>query len=264
MTDWKVIGAAVRGPLHEQDGSPCQDAFAHRIDGRRLVAAVADGAGSAPHSDEGAQRLCEVLVKELGACTVAMPNCADDADRVIAEWIDHTRAAIQMVRDELRYRIVQRPETHDAARLRDYAATLVAVVTEPEGGFFLHIGDGAAAALADATAWSESVLSAPENGEYANETYFFTGDDWRERLRLTRFGPSELIVLLSDGAMPFTLAEKLSGLEPRFMAPVTTFLDGVDVATGEQALAHTLDREDARRISSDDKTLVWIRHHDAA
>ena len=223
MNPWKVVAAAVRGPDHEEDGSPCQDAFAHRLDGKRLIAAVADGAGSAAHSHEGARRLCDVVVGELAKCGLGLPNGAGEADPVVEDWSDRACTAVQMVRDELRYRIAQTPETEEAASLRDYAATLVAVVAEPEGGFFLHIGDGAAAALADLDAWSESILSKPENGEFANETYFFTGDDWRERLRFTCFGPSELIVLLSDGAMPFTLADKMAGLEPRFMAPVTSF-----------------------------------------
>lgn len=262
MIPWKVVAASVRGPDHEVDGTPCQDAFAHRTDGRRLIAAVADGAGSAARSHEGAQRLCDVVVEELGRCSLALPNGAGEADPVMEDWRTRACSAVRMVRDELRYRISQTPESEEAVRLRDYAATLVAVVAEPEGGFFLHIGDGVAAALADTAAWSDGVLSKPENGEFANETYFFTGDDWRERLRLTCFGPSELIVLLSDGAMPFTLADKLAGLEPRFMAPVTKFLDGVDEQAGGQALAHTLDREDARRISGDDKTLVWIRRQE--
>lgn len=262
MTGWKVVGASVRGPDHEADGSPCQDAFCHRTESGRLVAAVADGAGSAARSDEGARRLCEVLVEELSRCNAALPADADEA--VIEAWTDCARAAITMVRDEFRYRIAQTPEDGDDARLRDYAATLVATVAEPGGGLFFHIGDGAAAALPTPEAWDDGVLSAPENGEFANETYFFTGEDWRERLRLTPFGASELIVLLSDGAMPFTLAKRYAGLEPRFMAPVTRFLDGVDTADGAEALAHTLDREEARRISGDDKTLVWIRHRPAA
>jgi len=74
--------------------------------------------------------------------------------------------------------------------------------------------------------------SRPENGKFANETYFFTGANWRDRPRLSPFGASALILLVSDGAMPFTLAEKFQGLEPRLIAPVTAYLDRVDPNQG--------------------------------
>jgi hypothetical protein len=262
MSPWKIIAAAVRGPDHEVSGDPCQDAFAHWADGSRFVAAVSDGAGSARFSDVGAKRLCDVVVAELKACIANLPSGAD-TDQDCTAWIDCAARAVTMVRDELLYDIDQGTAPDADARLRDFAATLVACVADTDGGVFLHIGDGAGAALPEPEAFGEGVLSRPENGEFANETYFFTGEDWRERLRATPFGPSALIMLLSDGAMPFTIAQGFSGLEPRFVTPVTRFLDGVDAETGARALAATLDRSDARHISGDDKTLVWIRRQAA-
>ena len=52
---WRALGASVRGTSHEKTGQPCQDAHCLELlpDGS-LVAAVADGAGSAALGEVGA------------------------------------------------------------------------------------------------------------------------------------------------------------------------------------------------------------------
>ena len=84
--------------------------------------------------------------------------------------------------------------------------TLVGAVAEGERGFFFHIGDGVAVAEAR-DAGQPPVVSLPENGEYANETYFATGEHWREHLRVTSLPqPPRLLALMSDGAASFVMA----------------------------------------------------------
>jgi hypothetical protein len=57
-TSWKLAAVAVPGRRHLAAGEPCQDAFCHASfdtpDGEALVAALADGAGSASRAAEGA------------------------------------------------------------------------------------------------------------------------------------------------------------------------------------------------------------------
>jgi hypothetical protein len=64
---WRVTGTAVRGISHERLGMPCQDAQGFRVlpDGT-LIVALADGAGSAAYSDQGAQRAVESALEWLG------------------------------------------------------------------------------------------------------------------------------------------------------------------------------------------------------
>lgn len=261
MSGWKIIGASVRGPDHEDNGLPCQDAFGHATTDRRLVAAVADGAGSARFSDHGSRLLCDTVVAALGQCDELL----DPTAATVPEgWRSAVEGAVRAARDEVRALLCDQPAANPPASLDDYHATLIGAVAEPEGGFFFHIGDGTGAAVPDTADWRTCTLSPPENGSFANETYFFTQDTWRQHLRFTAFGPCALIMMVSDGAMPFTLAERLAGLEPRFLAPVTAFLDTAAPEAGGAALAATLDRPDARRISSDDKTLLWARPPTAA
>jgi hypothetical protein len=256
MRTWKVVAASVRGPSHEESGEPCQDAFAHAIEGERLIAVVADGAGSARFSDQGAALLCETMVRELGSCGERLDGTAEGVSEA---WQAAVAAAVETAREGARALIPAAAGEDGEASLADYHATLVGAVAEPGAGFLFHIGDGSAAAVHDMNDWADCALSKPENGEFANETYFFTLDDWRDHLRFTGFGPSELVVVVSDGSMPFTVAEKFAGLEPRFLKPVSAYLEKTPAEAGGKALAGTLDREDARRINGDDKTLLWAR-----
>ena len=129
------------------------------------------------------------------------------------------------------------------------------------GGWFLHIGDGAAVAL-EGSSHTVVASSSPENGEYAEETYFYTEERWREHLRFQAIpAGAELIALMSDGTMSFALAGSAERIEEGFFVPVTRYLSdpAVDRAVGEEALANLLRSPGACSITRDDKTLVWAR-----
>ena len=67
---WALLGQSVTGTSHRSREIPCQDAYRLRRFGpaeERLVVAVADGAGSASHSDLGAVRACEEFVQRVEA-----------------------------------------------------------------------------------------------------------------------------------------------------------------------------------------------------
>lgn len=239
---WNLVAAAVQGPSHRLDDTPCQDAFAFSITDDRLVAVVSDGAGSAARAAEGSRITADRMVAGLSALTL------DPAADGVEAW----RPAVERVIEDLRAGLATLSDNGDIA---DFHATLVAVVAGPAGGLFIHIGDGMAHA-ADA-ALAPVGHSVPVNGEEANSTYFVTLPFWRETLRLTPFGPFARIILMTDGPMPFAAAKKGVGLEPAFMRPVDGFLSTHPVAEGAEALAGTLDGPDARRISTDDKTILW-------
>src|SRR5690349_8763713 len=67
---WTVLGESVTGTSHRVRNVPCQDAFRLRTfgaTGEWLVMAVADGAGSASHSETGATLACDELVQRVEA-----------------------------------------------------------------------------------------------------------------------------------------------------------------------------------------------------
>jgi hypothetical protein len=103
-------------------------------------------------------------------------------------------------------------------------------------------------------------VSLPENGEYANETYFVTGDGWQAHLRLLPIPePVTMIALMSDGAAPFVMQRGLGGLFRPFMDPVEQYLSTATQEAGDDALAGLLGDPRTHAITSDDKTLLIAR-----
>lgn len=248
---WIVTAASVRGPEHAGKGRPRQDACAWRSEGGRLVAVVADGAGSAPLSREGARLCSAAVVDALFAST--LPVLEDEEEPV--------REAIEAAIATARALIAERIEVQLGGSTRDYAATVVGVWAEGESGCLFHIGDGAAAATR-AKDLGRSVVSPPENGSFAEETFFFTDRAWRARLRITPFKDCDLVVLASDGAGSFTFAPRWQGLEAEFVAPLARHLERRSPAAARRTLARVLHAPGAQAINGDDKTLILARLRD--
>lgn len=244
---WRVFAAAATGKSHLDTGTPCQDAFFSAQVGGTLVAAVCDGAGSQPLSHLGAAALSQGIVQALAQRLEAGGTLpVEDAAALHAIVAD----AIATVRNAL-----ERVAAYDGAELQQFAATLVGAVAHAQGGAFFHVGDGQGVAeLDDGTV----ALSLPENGEYANETYFVTGEAWREHLRVTSFAPAaSRLALMSDGAASFVLDKGQRALFGAFVDPVCAWLTGTsDDATAQAGLHGTLDDPRTHRITGDDKTLL--------
>lgn len=245
---WAIVAARARGSAHEVRGEPCQDAYAVQVVDDWLIACVADGAGSARFSDHGSWLVVSTFVTTLAEQVAAGAWLAhDDLAAAVEAW---TRAAIAQARatlvEDARARGCDPP-----ARLRDFASTLVGVAIGPEGGACAHVGDGVIVRRGDA-GWT--MLSAPENGEYADTTYFVTDEEWSGHLRVTPVGADcATVVLMSDGAGEIAIqndAPFAGFLEPMH----GFFLNG---AGADEALRATLDGGAARARSADDKALLW-------
>ena len=248
-TQWKIVGASVTGFSHQAQALPCQDFHAaSEFEGGWLAGAVSDGAGSASRSAQGAKVLCEGILSQIGSRLNQFGGGGEAYidETVVRLWVEED---VELARSRL--------DITGGGTLAEFHATLVGVVAGPSGGVFFHIGDGAGCAtIADTL--SSSIMSLPENGEYTNETYFFTQADWKDHLRLTSFGPEfNLIALMSDGVTPFALAPGEVGPHAPFFDPVSKFLVSHSREEGELALIATLEKDLIRRITGDDKTLVW-------
>lgn len=252
---WKTIGASVAGFSHQAEGTPCQDchAISLAMDGW-LVAAISDGAGSAPRSAEGARAVCDGVVSHIVAHLSLLGSDTSGAIEetagrlLVAEAVESVRASLI--------------EISSKSSIAEFHATLVGVIAGPSGGLFFHIGDGAACAT-DAQNLTPTIMSLPENGEYANETFFVTQSDWHGHLRLKSFnGQFNLIALMSDGVTPFALGPGAEQPHAPFFHPISRYLAGHTQEEGEKALAATLARDAVRSITGDDKTFVWARRID--
>jgi len=250
MKTWKSAGVSVRGFAHVESGVPCQDAHAVRIFENGFVAAVADGAGSARHSHLGAALFADSLVYRS-----LLPALIGQMDLIKLET--EIKKCVNRCRDELSTSLEL--ESQESVLLSDYAATLLVAVSNGHEGFFFHVGDGAAVAFSEGSP-ENSVISRPANGQYANETYFVTMEEWEQYLRTTSFsGGYDTVLLMSDGVTPMAMTKGCDSLFGSFVEPVTRYLGGTARTAGENGLVQTLSSEQVRKVTGDDKTLVWCQ-----
>ena len=241
----RVVAASVTGPLHCHKKLPCQDYFKFRREGKNFVAVVSDGAGSARYGKVGARVICETII-----------DCLKNTKP--HQVIDKICHAVDIARQKLCLHRLNKLKSPKG--LNDFAATIVGVVYNNGQGCFFHIGDGAALAFHSDGDLSDFVASRPENGCFSCETYFYTQDNWRENLRFTRFEDFDAIFLMSDGLTNFAFSHDYQCLEKGFILPIHNFLSAQKTQTKAcRALANTLDNARARKLNSDDKTLLWAQ-----
>jgi hypothetical protein len=258
MSLWKIAGAKVKGPSHVQTGTPCQDAFSSHIspDGQWVSMVVSDGAGSAARAEEGSQLVSQIFSEKL------LEIAAQLNTRVPGSWInDFVIQQVIEVRELLRVKA-------GSDDIRDFHCTLVATLIGPSGGFLIHIGDGS---LMGGTLEEEgdeqktfhfkiNVQSKPENGEYANETFFVTEKDWIKHLRITPVGKVDWLILATDGGCALTLKNESSPNLANIESMVEHLLK-VPELDRSSSIQRWLDTDGAKQLSNDDKTFVICLHN---
>ena len=198
---WKTTGCAAIGRGHEQEGLPCQDQIAFAAGGGIAVAALADGAGSAARAEEGAACASQTAADYLLAQFPAI-LADDDAVAVKERLLAALRSALQERAEEL------------GCAFGDLASTLLAVAADEEQILIVHLGDGVIGCLRDG---EMQVVSAPDNGEFANVTTFVTSPDAAAHLRAYRGSTEgiEGVILMSDGTEQSFYQKRQRRLIPR-------------------------------------------------
>ena len=243
---WQVVAASVQGTAHQKQNLPCQDAHAADVlsDGSVLLA-VADGAGSAARSQEGAALATREALSALRhALAQVMPADEDGWNDLLCSAFAHARSCL-----------VELAADGEAA-LRQFATTLTCAVATDDWLAVARIGDGAVVIELNDGALISS--SAPVKGEYANETVFLTMEDALAQVEVQAVHqPARALMLMSDGLI--RLALKLPDYTPHlpFFQPLVAF--AANAGNGEQANNQLADFLASERVSArtdDDKTLV--------
>ena len=165
---WRVAAATAVGASHLRDNTPNQDAVAHRLvelgDAEVAIVAVADGAGSAPRSDEGSKIAVNAAVAAIVDGINKQPAAAF-GEHMATSLV---RDAIKRAKDEVvRYARRQDISPHELASTLIVAFASDSLVTAAQ------VGDGAVIAF-DMDGGAAKTLCAAHTGEYANETTFIT------------------------------------------------------------------------------------------
>lgn len=181
---WMFATGAVAGRSHEKSGTPCQDAVgAARLQGAVSIV-LADGAGSARHSETGARLTVAATLQLLSTnFDVLYAADAESAQRQILA------AVLARLTEEVQASGVQ---------IADCASTLLFATVKDDRYIAGSLGDGV---IACERAGRAEVLFHPLRGEHANETVFTTSRDAATMLSLKRGVLDEItsFALMSDG-----------------------------------------------------------------
>ena len=244
--------AFTTGASHIACGAPCQDAVAVRqvatpAGEPYIVAALADGAGTASHAENGAQYAVECFTNYVG--DVLAEFGADDIDEVAQD-------GARLVHKVLRELAGVRQRQPFA-----YAATFLGCVSNANLSAFVQIGDGGIVIRDASDRWR--LVFQPQHGEYANTSYFITDADALDRLE-TRIvlKPLSEVVLFSDGLEDLLLRPGSLDVHPPFFEYLRSAFslaespgphDGLS-----QRLGELLDSPAVRNRSDDDASVVAL------
>ena len=182
---WKSVCCAVQGRRHKKNNIPCQDKTARREEGAVNVIALADGAGSATFSHFGA----ECVVNQMSAFV-------EDKFFDLIEEADGKKVKQEILA------VILRALNYEAelreCKIDDLASTLLLAAVSEENFLLIHLGDGVIGYLNDE---GLKTVSAPDNGEFSNETFFTTSSDAIVHLRIYKGAIKNIsgFILMSDG-----------------------------------------------------------------
>lgn len=252
MKQWQMIAASVPGAGHLRSGLLCQDAHqvAYLASGG-VVAAVADGLGSATCAERGAQLAVDVAVTTLQDI-LSTVHPQDEA-----AW----REALQQAFICARFALEVLAEI-EARPLCDYATTLLIAVVTDEWLAVGQVGDGAVVAQ-----WEQGeviTVSSPQRGEFANETWPLTHPDALAVVAyLCRHGCAHAVALFTDGLQNLCLATVDYTPYQPFFAPLFAQIGTpLNRREAEAALVGFLQSERLSKRAEDDKTLVLLGQAD--
>ncbi|MBX9257410.1 protein phosphatase 2C domain-containing protein, partial [Desmonostoc muscorum CCALA 125] len=163
IAQWRIVAASVCGTSHLRNKQLCQDAHHWQIlSDNVLVAAAADGAGSASLGKVGAMIAVETAIENISSQGLTRSTLTNDA-YVRSLLNDAMLAAKKAVEDEA---------VACEKQLQDLATTLIVMVATPNVVAVAQIGDGLA--VAKDQMGNLLALTMPDSGEYINETTFLT------------------------------------------------------------------------------------------
>ena len=240
---WFVSSAVAQGISHKATNLPCQDSVAHKTIAtlNSSVAVISDGAGSVARSQIGSKTLVDVM------CSILESYLETEKNITKAGLTSIVKVGINQVRGKL----------IESGDLSEFHATALILVQLPKKVFTFHIGDGSInIGSYDKKNNITITRSEPENGEFSNETFFFTEDTWEQHMRICEVENPCFYLVCSDGIDSF-IWNSNSGTRFDFILPLITKLQTFKSEINRNNFLNeviTDPRTDA--VTSDDKSLI--------
>lgn len=197
---WKTVHYAVQGQGHERDNIPCQDKTLVMARKGVQVIALADGAGSARYSHFGAEAALQgvsAFVVDYFDALINSPDGVKVKETILAK----AKEALAGEAEKLN------------CSLQELASTLLLVAIKDDLFLLVHVGDGVIGYVKEGEI---KIASTPENGEFANTTFFLTSPGVLAKTKLIKGTTAGIkgFVLMSDGTAESFYHKKTQTLAP--------------------------------------------------
>jgi len=212
------------------------------MDGPVLIMALADGAGSASHSADGARAGCsaavlsaKMFIQQFGARSITA---------------DAVREIFRDAREEVR-----RQANETGCRPRDWASTLLIVVMSGQGTAMAQIGDGSI--VIDFGEGFE--LAFLRDQDMLNVTNFLIDEDAMDAVQVRVFDDiqPQRVLLTSDGLMPVLIDLRKSAPHTPVVERFLSVLDDRYFASDTSELLESLlSHEQVNARTDDDKSII--------
>jgi len=244
---WKYVYDSIIGTSHTESGQPCQDyskGIVHKADlSEVLIATCLDGAGSARLSQLGAQVAGDRFLAEAQSWLDLNGHSAAPDEATVKSWVCSARASLL------------EKATEAEALPRDLACTMLGAVVGETWAVFIQIGDGAIVFDAEGV---YQIAFWPDNGEYANTTYFLSDDQFKSHLRIEILKqPIAEFAVFTDGLQMIALDFVNNQPHARFFKPLfATVRASQDQERLQQDLVAYLSSDRMNQRTDDDKSLL--------
>lgn len=273
---------SLKGATHFDEGSECQDFIISEKLYETVILIAADGAGSSSNGKKGAQSICENVlndIKKISKNILERPATNENhIKKVIKNSIQKTRKNILLGPNEKNdkytiidlskvsywYKIPKDPIKYQLPiKLNDYASTFILAILGLNECLCFHIGDGRIYGFnylkdkdLDNFNFSQTISSQPENGEYANQTYFFTDENWEDHLRVFSFNERiDALMIFTDGADPFLVSKDQLNSNKEIVNQIFNILKKDESINISQFLLDAFPIHKVHKVSSDDVSI---------
>jgi serine/threonine protein phosphatase PrpC len=220
---WKNSQTYVIGKYHINNNLPCQDRTFYLEEYGVKVMALADGAGSQPNSQIGAEivckEICELLSENFVECLMYFEYEKENPAKHILKMKELNKIILNHVVQKLKEKAIMMN-----VPLKELSSTLLFFAIKDNHYIYGHIGDGVIVGLYNENNGQRlKVISESENGAAANITFFVTDTDSIDHLRLGSGRIENLagVVMSSDGAADVLFSK--NGIDPSSYELFTKF-----------------------------------------
>ncbi len=235
---WVTAGYSETGSSHKKDGKGCEDAFrVKRIDDLLFIA-VSDGASSAVYSADGAiaaVNACEKLFLQKVAEEYFQFPSQESLNTLLYDMLAAARETIESTaKQSVSPSTDTEQDSEQDQDIHNYACTLLIFLAGKDWFAAAHIGDGAIVAQ-----FQDGEINAivwPQNGEYANITWFITSPDYQNKFETVfQQRPIQSVAVFSDGIEYMCLDFISKKAQKQFFIPI--FQTITDLQSSSEALA---------------------------